>query len=366
MSSDAGAAPAEIMTLFGSLYTETYCATAASILLIYDTFITFDREVACFWTAKRTGAALLFFANRWISAAYYVMVLVEFVPFPSDKRCLYFVAAAQAIEILQFVPGAAFSALRAFVLSRSKLLGILVFALSLAPVGANLVHYAYQPSGKNFPPFGCTLSDSTSVALNLRLVIIARVPLIIADILLICITWTKLSSGQWGARKGIRQSERPPLFDILFRGGVIYFVVLFVLNTLHLVLSATGIAGEANAGSSVITEFTVPLTSILISRFLLELQEASQMVVRLDADDLWHSSRNPWESAPSFISSLGGFVNPELSVWSDDEDTVEEALSRSQIPEKMEGGGKRETAKSALSSSSTLEIEQHQASHTCV
>lgn len=84
----------------------------------------------------------MFFANRWISAAYYVMLLVEFVPFPSDKvsdfspcheglttdpnqrfvytlhmpkycimcvdvyRCLYFVAAAQAIEILQFVPGA--------------------------------------------------------------------------------------------------------------------------------------------------------------------------------------------------------------------------------------------------------------------
>lgn len=33
----------------------------------------------------------------------------------------------------------AFSALRAFVLSRSKPLGVLVLALSLAPVGANLV-----------------------------------------------------------------------------------------------------------------------------------------------------------------------------------------------------------------------------------
>ncbi len=32
-----------------------------------------------------------------------------------------------------------FSALRAFVLSRSKLLGVLVLALSLVPVGANLV-----------------------------------------------------------------------------------------------------------------------------------------------------------------------------------------------------------------------------------
>ncbi len=175
---------------------------------------------------------------------------------------------------------AAFSALRAFVLSRSKLLGILVFALSLAPVGANLVSDSYSgflipdgltqnrlrcrytmptsPLGRtsrrsdvpcqtvhpSHSTFGSprstyfsvhtlvlTDSDKTYVGYhssararthtrNGTVVIIARVPLIIADLLLICITWTKLSSGQWGARKGIRQSERPPLFDILFRGGM--------------------------------------------------------------------------------------------------------------------------------------------------
>ncbi|RDX54079.1 hypothetical protein OH76DRAFT_1398374 [Lentinus brumalis] len=39
-----------------------------------------------------------------------------------------------------------------------------------------------------------------------------------------------------------------------------------------------------------------------ISRFLLELQEANQMVVRLDPDDPLHSSRNPYDSTPSFVS----------------------------------------------------------------
>ncbi|KAI0694553.1 hypothetical protein C8T65DRAFT_666534, partial [Cerioporus squamosus] len=50
--------------------------------------------------------------------------------------CSLFSIAIQAMLILQFIPGAAFSALRAYVLSRSKLLGLLVFSLSLAPVGA--------------------------------------------------------------------------------------------------------------------------------------------------------------------------------------------------------------------------------------
>ncbi len=53
---------------------------------MYDAFITFDREVAYFWTAKRiSGAALLFFGNKWISMVYYIMVSVEYAPFPSDK-----------------------------------------------------------------------------------------------------------------------------------------------------------------------------------------------------------------------------------------------------------------------------------------
>ncbi len=65
------------------------------------------------------------------------------------------------------------------------------------------------------------------------------------------------------------------------------------------------------------------ITAILVSRFLLELQEANHTVVKLDADDPLHSSRNPWDSTPSFISSLGGFINPSCSAQSDDDDGIE-------------------------------------------
>ncbi|TFK91432.1 hypothetical protein K466DRAFT_452966, partial [Polyporus arcularius HHB13444] len=139
-----------------------------AVLFIYDTFVTLDREVACFWTDQRTGASLLFFANKWISMTLYILVLVEFSSFPVCEccksslgfcSCSSFAMAEYAIGVLQFLPGAAFSSLRAYVLSRSKLLGISVFALSLAPVGANLVDYGFRPSGENFPPFGCFFID---------------------------------------------------------------------------------------------------------------------------------------------------------------------------------------------------------------
>ncbi|RDX41771.1 hypothetical protein OH76DRAFT_1422926 [Lentinus brumalis] len=331
MSSDADDAAATV-ALFDIFYTGGYCAVAVSVLFIYDTFLTFDREVAYFWTAKRiSGAALLFFANKWISMMVYVMGLVEYASFSSDK----------AMGILQVVPGAAFSALRAYVLSRNKPLGIVVAALSLAPVGANLVDYGYQYSGENFPPFGCLGTDHITAALQLRfgsfsliryigtdsvqgnctVIIISRVPLITADIILIYITWTTLRGS--ATLTDIHKSKRLTLSDVLFRGGTIYFVILFIMNVLHLAFSATAVASEDSGNSSLITLFTAPITAILISRFLLELQEANHTVVKLNADDPLHSSRNTWDSTPSFISSLGGFINPSRSEQSDDDGGIE-------------------------------------------
>ncbi len=58
-------------------------------LFIYDTFISFDREVTCFWTAQRTSASFLFFANKWISMILYITALVDFAYFSSDKVSHY-------------------------------------------------------------------------------------------------------------------------------------------------------------------------------------------------------------------------------------------------------------------------------------
>ncbi|RDX49621.1 hypothetical protein OH76DRAFT_1403520 [Lentinus brumalis] len=239
------------------------------------------------------------------------MELVRFASFPSDESCSGFEKATAAILVLQFLPGAVFSALRTFVLSKSKLFGSLVFLLSLAPVGANLVFFGYGLSGQNFSPFGCAETDRITAAIEIRLVYISRVPLIVADVLLIYVTWTKLSSR--GAMRTIRQSKRLSLSDILLRDGS----VLFMLNVLHLVFSVTAVI--ADSGGSYLSVFTSPVTAILISRFLLELQKANQTVVRLDPDDPLHSSRHPFDDlyTPSFIASLGAFIPSDRPALSD-------------------------------------------------
>lgn len=159
-----------------------------------------------FWTAKRTGGSLLFFANKCIFVSFYVLLLVAFAPFPSEKVCqprsssslMTFSDGNQRYVLVEYsydsslicilrnsdyqypqlfaVPtGAAcdtdsashtlgryvlllvlrtevpdalhqvFSTLRSYVLSRSMLLAGLVLVLSMSPVGANLVSDSMRP-----------------------------------------------------------------------------------------------------------------------------------------------------------------------------------------------------------------------------
>nr|VWO99582.1 Dual O-methyltransferase/FAD-dependent monooxygenase CTB3 (Cercosporin toxin biosynthesis cluster protein 3) [Includes: O-methyltransferase (EC, FAD-dependent monooxygenase (EC ] [Ganoderma boninense] len=62
---------------------------------------------------------------------------------------------------------------------------------------------------------------------------------------------------------------------VLLRDGLIYFVSLLMLNSLHLILT---MLSESNIPSlqdaSFVSLFAVPLTTILVSRFLLHLQSA--------------------------------------------------------------------------------------------
>ncbi|RPD73243.1 hypothetical protein L226DRAFT_105901 [Lentinus tigrinus ALCF2SS1-7] len=74
MSSDAAA----LIAFYDRLYAQTYCILATGVLFIYDALITFDREVLYFWTARWTGASLLFVVNRYISMTLYVMGSVGF------------------------------------------------------------------------------------------------------------------------------------------------------------------------------------------------------------------------------------------------------------------------------------------------
>ena len=101
-------------------------------------------------------------------------------------------------------------------------------------------------------------------------VIVARVPLIIADILLIYITWTKLSSRD--TLRDIQQSKRLSLTDIFFRNGLFYFVCresrrTLKLTILYILLHAQGLYISCTSLRRHTRTFDEPAKTLLIEYY---------------------------------------------------------------------------------------------------
>ncbi|RDX52001.1 hypothetical protein OH76DRAFT_1400910 [Lentinus brumalis] len=329
MSSDGDAA-AEIVAFFASLQPDAYVALSAIVFFLYDYIITVGREVELFWTRKVTGASVLFFFIRYGTILYKILDLVVYAPV-SDKSCSMLFQAFTMVEILRYLPFAVFAGMRAWALSTNWMLSSLVLALSLLPLAVNLARFSFGISGENVPIIGCegTAADPTSAQVLLW-PILSRAGFILADLLLVVITWRSLARGN--ERTRLSNGKRMTFADILFWNGTLYFVTLFTLNVLHLSFSLPALFNDD--GISDITVFTDPLSAVLIYRFLLDLQEANQRVVRLDADDPL-STMDSVESL-SFVArtmgSLRSTIVPGLLENEDEDVSITDVVHGSSIP----------------------------------
>ncbi|KAI0740430.1 hypothetical protein C8Q76DRAFT_192952 [Earliella scabrosa] len=130
------------------------------------------------------------------------------------------------------------------------------------------------------PRLGCIEYDTTSVEVQIGFVTASKASLILADIIVIAVTWVKLGRRTRGL------SGKHSLMHILLRDGTIYFICLLTLNALDLTLSELSIAGSSPYTISYLVLFTEPLTAVLISRFMLNLQAVDQRTRSSTPDDM--------------------------------------------------------------------------------
>ncbi|KAI0722669.1 hypothetical protein C8Q76DRAFT_719703 [Earliella scabrosa] len=260
-----------IIASFEAYQVGTYFQVAAAGLLAYEYVITFGREVDLFWKRKATMASVLFGVNRYLP----MVVAALDLPYPVSPSMTYAVRAAytNAISvILQYLPWAVFSALRAYVLSsRTWMLAILVFLLSMASPVVNFVVLSWATVIYE-PGVACALNVDLSRAT--QQIIVSRTSLITSDFLVLAITWVAIYKTR-GEIKALGQSTS--LADIMFRDGA----VLLLMNVIHLSFSMVSIstADLSKQSSSAIVLLSEPLTAILISRFLMNLQEANNTMM---------------------------------------------------------------------------------------
>nr|VWO98236.1 Uncharacterized protein [Ganoderma boninense] len=162
--------------IFYELLVEDYCLVAAGAFYIYDILLTLDVEVEFFWKGPFTGATALFLTNRYLALANLILNFFQLLPYRSDRRAWFWsifnsylppvCPPSQLLTDCLIIDGIAFSALRAFALSKNWPLAVLILVLSLVPFGINMADFAFHLSGVVDPVFGCLTTDTESLSIS--------------------------------------------------------------------------------------------------------------------------------------------------------------------------------------------------------
>ncbi|KAJ3553356.1 hypothetical protein NM688_g3660 [Phlebia brevispora] len=278
-----------------------YSIFAALTLVSYEYIITFQHEYEFLKYRKRSAATWLFLANRCYNSALNTFLSVLYA--------------------LPMFITAAFSALRIFaLLGRAYTTSAIVLLLGLTPIALNLYqsshatyyyvddpilgsscYYDFQLSPstvfycKKLPIY--TATGLTSVTVGLA----SALSVVVADLVAIAATWVK-------TYKNVRQASaigmNVPFSAMLLQYGTLFFTVLFVIALIDALFLLIPSFPEENP----ISVFLILLPNIIVSRFLINLRQASPA----ETSDLAHFSQfsAPNFRMPTFSNIIGDLGEP--------------------------------------------------------
>ncbi|TBU34131.1 hypothetical protein BD311DRAFT_683382 [Dichomitus squalens] len=237
-------------------------------MFTYDAILTTGDDVRCFWGRRVTGAAVLFWLNK------YLTILLCFWSISGDlKICAISSQGTSAMFYVLFLPAAAFTGMRVYALSKSLLLSSAAFVLCTVPLGINLAVFHFGLTGENVPLLGCDVVENVPLNIAKIVTIVSRSCLIAGDFLALCVTLVTL----YRRYAAIRHAGAPKatLSNVLLVDGTIYFLILVVLNVLHLAFTLISLDLPFLEDAGDLGQFVTIISPLLISRFLLHLQSAN-------------------------------------------------------------------------------------------
>ncbi|KAM5530949.1 hypothetical protein V8D89_015394 [Ganoderma adspersum] len=279
---------------------------AVVAFLGYEHLITLDAEVSLFWKKQISGASLLFFANRYLTIAWAIATAAS-PYYNSEKRSVLPPSTA------------AFSALRLYALGRIRSVSVLVFLLSMMP---SITKFAatfcimLMTGLPDHSPDCRTVQGPITKSLANTFTIVSRTSLITAEVIVLVVTW--IATYTRGAIS--QKAERCTVaYVVLFNGEVMLF-----LNCLQLgfTLAAVGPTRKV-LNVSEVTTFSEPITSVLITRFLFDLQRVNQReVMHLADSNVRDSAHSEIPVSPNTLRFRGMFDSlGSVLAWEDDYST---------------------------------------------
>ncbi|RDX52294.1 hypothetical protein OH76DRAFT_1500807 [Lentinus brumalis] len=248
-------------------------------LIFFEHILTFGDEVEMFWKQKFTGATVIFLLNRYLILVSYLMDFAT-IWIEDDDSCSVVIRTKDVFYFGLYIPWAAFSALRTYALTnRNWPLAVFVFLLSLVAYGTDMAQYAVGLTGYVDTDWGwgcVTAVPGLGETLSIQLTIAARTTLIASDTILIGVTWYSLRRRTQGMSKSSLTSVMyRNVRGVRVRNSRTDASVVFFLSSFRLILSMPlPFENPLNATGN-ISVFAQPLTVILVSHFLLDLQRAN-------------------------------------------------------------------------------------------
>jgi len=329
---------ARVAAIFQDMLLANFCGVAATTLLFYDYVLTFAREVRCIWHRRFSGATILFLLNRYLTLVYRVLMTVETFPLGKNPAsgqaiCTRVLRTTQVLSMVTSLVTTAFTSLRMYAIwCKDYRIFAGVLFLGLVPIGVNMFYYTKVAFVVAPPPLvGCAdmvnMTSSASEILGIFNCSFA----ISADAIVLILTCVKTleikrSFAAIGTRakdslETLVQPRKLTYASLIQRDGTIYFLALLILNVVDLV----AIKNQAFGSLPALTEV---LTSILISRFLLDLRSVYLSSHELDSN----KEVSPTDSRLSSIlfarhSVAGNLGAPLEAILSNPEERCEQVAA---------------------------------------
>ncbi|KAJ3000303.1 hypothetical protein NUW54_g6807 [Trametes sanguinea] len=293
-----------------------YIGFATFVATIYDWLLCLGQETEFIWPQSRTGASALYFFNRYLyifvqllsfiylrpmSYAAYVFstpsAVCQQILYLFVNRCTFLLHLNWVVEYIMLIGPAVFSCLRVYALTgRNTVIsgltlffGLMPFVLNMATIYAG--HVVNEPM-----PIGCTdeytLPDTVTIAY------------LVVDV------------QDQQARQEHHRETYPEPSDAGERDHLLLVRILErqarVRLDAQLLLNAISLANTALDTGSYTENFIDLLTSVLISRFLLNLRATSRNSHTLSTPS-FVASQATFTTLPHFVSDLAGPVHSSLS-----------------------------------------------------
>ncbi|EKM57682.1 uncharacterized protein PHACADRAFT_251462, partial [Phanerochaete carnosa HHB-10118-sp] len=188
----------------------------SSALVVYEFLITISNEIDIVWKRPVTVSAVLFGSIRWCMLLTATFELAPIIP----NNCAPLYILIRVFLLIGYTQTALFSALRVFAISnRSHIWSLVVFALSMVPFMTNLVDAAMTKyTAVTDPIFGttCDTNFPFSPQADNILTYITRSSLVLADTIVLVLTWIK-TFGNWRRARSV--NVQVSLTTCLLRDG---------------------------------------------------------------------------------------------------------------------------------------------------